>query len=150
MQKITPFLWFDGRLEEAITFYTAIFTNAKVLYKKDIGNNMTTATFELEGQQFMALDGGPMFKFTEAISMFVNCATQEEVDNLWEKLSDGGTIQQCGWLKDKFGLSWQIIPTKLGELMHSPDKAKAQRVMQAMMQMKKIDIAALQAAYDND
>jgi predicted 3-demethylubiquinone-9 3-methyltransferase (glyoxalase superfamily) len=109
-----------------------------------------TATFQLNGQEFMALNGGPMFKFTEAVSFLVNCETQAEVDELWEKLSDGGSKSQCGWLKDKYGLSWQIIPTALGRLMSDPDKAKAGRVMQAMLQMTKIDIARLQSAYDSN
>ncbi len=149
MQKITPFLWFDGKAEEAMNFYVSIFKNSRVLSVTP-GPNGTVmmATFQLDGQEFHALNGGPMFKFTEAISLFVNCETQQEVDDLWEKLSDGGEKSRCGWLKDKFGLSWQIIPTALGELMRDKDPAKAGRVMQAMLQMDKIDIATLKQAYD--
>src|SRR5438270_4275518 len=153
MQKITPFLWFDDNAEEAINFYTSIFKNSKIIDMSRYPPNgpgpagkVMTATFELEGQQFMALNGGPMYKFTEAISLFVSCKTQGEVDELWEKLSAGGEKGQCGWLKDKFGLSWQIIPTALGELLGDPDPAKAQRAMQAMLQMTKIDIKGLQQA----
>ena len=154
-QKITPFLWFDNNLEEAINFYTSIFKNSKVRNVRryeDAGPGMKgtlmTATFELEGQEFYALNGGPQFKFTEAISFFVKCETQEEVDEFWEKLSAGGEKSRCGWLKDKFGLSWQIIPNALGELMGDPDPVKSKRVMTAMLQMGKIDIAALKKAYD--
>lgn len=155
MQKITPFLWFDGRAEEAARFYTSIFKNAKVLSVSRFGDagpgpkgTVMTATFELEGQQFIALNGGPQFKFTEAISFFVNCETQAEVDALWERLSAGGEQGRCGWLKDKFGLSWQIIPTALGQMLQDKDPAKAQRVMQAMLQMSKLDIERLRHAYD--
>lgn len=149
MQKITPFLWFNGNLEEAIDFYSAIFKNVKVdgVSRMPDGKIMT-ASFEIEGQKFLALDGGPMFQFTEAISFFINCVDQEEVDFLWEKLSEGGSKSRCGWLKDKFGLSWQVIPDALGQLMGDPDREKAGRVMQAMMTMSKINIAELQAAYD--
>jgi len=154
-QKITPFLWFDNNLEEAINFYTSIFKNSNVRNVRryeDAGLGMKgtvmTATFELEGQEFYALNGGPQFKFTEAISFFVKCETQEEVDEFWEKLSAGGEKSRCGWLKDKFGLSWQIIPNALGELMGDPDPVKSKRVMTAMLQMGKIDIAALKKAYD--
>ena len=148
MQKITPFLWFDGQLEEAMNFYTGIFKNAKVVHTNKLEGKMLTAVFQLEGQEFMGLNGGPMFKFTEAVSFFINCQTQEEVDDLWDKLSAGGSIQQCGWLKDKFGLSWQIIPAALMELLHSKDSVKSNRVMQAMLKMKKIDIKTLQEAHD--
>jgi predicted 3-demethylubiquinone-9 3-methyltransferase (glyoxalase superfamily) len=155
MQKITTFLWFDNNAEEAMNFYSSLFKNSRILSVTRNGEagpgpkgSVLTATFQLEGQQFMALNGGPMFKFTEAISLFVSCETQQEVDELWEKLSAGGAKSQCGWLKDKFGLSWQIIPTALGKLMNDPDPAKAQRVMMAMMTMSKIDVAALQKAYD--
>lgn len=155
MQKITPYLWFNDNAEEAMQFYTSIFKNSKILNVTRYGEagpgpsgTLMTATFVLEGQQFMVLNGGPEFKFTEAISFLVDCKTQEEVDTLWEKLSDGGEEGPCGWLKDKFGVSWQIIPTALGELMNDPDPVKAQNVMKAMLQMKKIDIAALQAAYE--
>ncbi len=149
MQKIIPFLWFDNNAEEAINFYVSIFKNSKILSTTP-GQNGTimAATFQLEGQEFYALNGGPMFTFTEAISLFVNCETQEEVDELWAKLSAGGAESRCGWLKDKFGLSWQIIPTVLGKLMGDKDPVKARRVMDAMLQMGKIDIAALQQAYE--
>ena len=155
MPKIVPFLWFDGRAEEAMNFYASIFKNSKIGDVTRYGKagpgpegTVMSATFELEGQTFYALNGGPHFTFTPAISFFVNCETQREVDELWEKLSEGGEIQQCGWLQDKFGLSWQIIPTILGKLLGDKDTAKAQRVMQAMLQMKKIDIARLKQAYD--
>jgi len=155
MQKITPFLWFDNQAEEAIKFYTSIFKNSKIVSATRYGDagpgpkgTVMSATFELEGQEFMALNGGPQYKFTEAISFFVNCKTQEEVDDLWKKLSEGGEEGPCGWLKDKFGLSWQIIPTVLGELLSDPDPVKSQRVMQAMLQMKKIDTAKLKQAYE--
>ncbi|MBP6821409.1 MAG: VOC family protein [Acidobacteria bacterium] len=147
MQKITPFLWFDGQAEEAMNFYVSIFKNSKVLsVTPGPDGKVMMATFQLEGQEFHALNGGPMFKFTEAISFFVSCETQPEVDELWEKLSEGGEKSRCGWLKDKYGLSWQIIPTVLGELMRDKDPAKAGRVMQAMLQMDKIDIATLKQA----
>ncbi len=149
MQKIIPFLWFDNNAEEAINFYVSIFKNSKILSTTPGPNGtIMTATFQLEGQEFYALNGGPMFKFTEAISLFVNCETQEEVDELWAKLSAGGAESRCGWLKDKFGLSWQIIPTVLGKLMGDKDPVKARRVMDAMLQMGKIDISALQQAYE--
>ena len=156
MQKITPFLWFDGQAEEAMNFYVSIFKNSKAGTITRCGahgpgpkGSVLTASFQLDGLEFIALNGGPMFKFTEAISFFVHCETQQEVDELWGKLSAGGEVQQCGWLKDKFGVSWQIIPTALSRMMNDPDAAKAGRVMQAMLQMTKIDIAALQRAYDN-
>jgi predicted 3-demethylubiquinone-9 3-methyltransferase (glyoxalase superfamily) len=155
MQKITPFLWFDHQAEEAMNFYTSIFRNAKIISVSRYGEagpgpagTVMTGTFQLAGQEFMALNGGPEFKFTEAISFFVNCETQEQVDELWDRLSEGGEKGRCGWLKDKFGVSWQIVPTALGELMNDPDPAKSQRVMQAMLQMDKIDIATLQQAYE--
>jgi predicted 3-demethylubiquinone-9 3-methyltransferase (glyoxalase superfamily) len=155
MQKISPFLWFDDQAEEAMNFYVAIFKNSKVGKVTRYGDagpgpkgSVMTASFELEGQQFTALNGGPHFKFTEAISFVVNCATQEEVDRFWDKLSEGGQIQQCGWLKDKFGLSWQITPSVLIELMNDPDPQKSQRVTEAMLQMTKIDIAKLRQAYE--
>lgn len=157
MQKITPFLWFDGKAEEAMNFYVSIFKNSKVVSVTRYGDagpgpkgTVMSATFQLEGQEFYALNGGPQFKFTEAISFFVNCETQQEVDELWEKLSAGGAKSQCGWLKDKFGLSWQIIPSALGKMLGDKDPKKAQRVMQAMLQMTKIDIKALQQACDSD
>ena len=153
MQKITPFLWFDGNAEEAMNFYTSIFKNAKVGSISRYGEagpspagSVLTASFELEGLQFTALNGGPHFKFNEAISFHVACESQAEVDYFWDRLGAGGRIQQCGWLKDKFGVSWQIVPTALPRLLGNPDRAKANRVMQAMLQMKKLDIAALEQA----
>jgi predicted 3-demethylubiquinone-9 3-methyltransferase (glyoxalase superfamily) len=155
MQKITPFLWFDDRAEEAMSFYASIFKNSKVKGVTRYGDagpgpkgSVMTASFELEGQQFTALNGGPHFKFTEAISFVVDCETQEEVDEFWDRLSAGGQTQQCGWLKDKFGLSWQIVPSALIELMSDPDPEKARRVTEAMLQMTKIEIAKLQQAYE--
>ncbi len=145
MQKVTPFLWFDGQAEEAMNYYVSIFPNSKIVNTNPMGG-----MFEIDGQQFMTLNGGPMYKFTEAISLYVNCETQEEVDELWEKLSSGGEKGRCGWLKDKYGLSWQIIPSALWQLMRDPDQAKSGRVMQAMMQMTKIDIAGLKKAYDQE
>ena len=157
MQKITPFLWFDDNAEEAVKFYTSIFKNSKIgkiarydkAGEKAAGRpagSVMTVEFQLEGQEFVALNGGPHFKFTEAISFVVNCETQEEVDYYWEKLSQGGKEVQCGWLKDKYGLSWQIVPTVLGELLSGKDAAKAKRVMDAMLKMVKLDIKKLKAA----
>jgi predicted 3-demethylubiquinone-9 3-methyltransferase (glyoxalase superfamily) len=155
MQKITPFLWFDGNAEEAMNFYVSIFKNSIVLKVTRYGEagpgpkgSVMSATFQLEGQTFFALNGGPQFSFTPAISFFVNCETQQEVDELSEKLSEGGQKERCGWLKDKYGLSWQIIPSVLGEMLGDKDPAKASRVMQAMLQMNKIDIKGLQRAYN--
>jgi len=155
MQKITPFLWFDDKAEEAMNFYVSIFKNSKRGRISRYGEagpgpkgTVMVATFQLEGQEFIALNGGPHFKFTEAISLVVNCETQDEVDAFWEKLSEGGAKGQCGWLKDKYGLSWQIVPTVLGELMSDPDPEKSKRVMNAMLQMKKLDISSLKRAYD--
>ncbi len=149
MKKITPFLWFDSKAEEAMHFYVSIFKNSKVLSVTPGPNGTAmSVTFELDGQEFFALNAGPQYKFTEAISFFVNCETQEEVDELWEKLSEGGEKSQCGWLKDKYGLSWQIIPSALGEMLGDKDPEKAKRVMAAMLQMSKIDIAKLKQAYD--
>ncbi len=155
MHKITPFLWFDDKAEEAMNFYVSIFKNSKVGSVTRYGDagpgpkgTVMSATFQLDGQDFFALNGGPLFKFTEAISFFVNCETQKEVDELWEKLTaGGGTPQRCGWLKDKYGLSWQIIPKALGEMLGDKDPQKSQRVMQAMLQMDKIDIQRLKEAY---
>jgi predicted 3-demethylubiquinone-9 3-methyltransferase (glyoxalase superfamily) len=154
MQKIMPFLWFDDKAEEAMKFYTSIFKNSKIGRITRYGQGgpgpkgtVMSCTFQLEGQEFMALNGGPQFTFSPAISFFVNCETQEEVDELWEKLSEGGEKERCGWLKDKYGLSWQIIPTTLGKLLSDPDPQKSNRVMTAMLQMDKIDIARLQQAY---
>jgi predicted 3-demethylubiquinone-9 3-methyltransferase (glyoxalase superfamily) len=149
MQKITPFLWFDGQAEEAMNLYISIFKNSKIVSMSRAGENgpVIGGTFILDGQEFLVLNGGPQFSFTPAISLFVNCETQQEVDDLWEKLSAGGEKGRCGWLKDKFGLSWQVIPSLLGKLMRDKDPEKAKRVRQAMMQMTKIDIQALQQAY---
>ena len=144
MSTITPFLWFNGQAEEAARFYTSIFKNSRI----DSVSPMS-ATFHLDGQKFIALNGGPQFTFTEAISFFVDCQTQEEVDHLWEKLSAGGTTQPCGWLKDKFGVSWQIIPSVLGPMLQDEDESKSQRVMNAMLQMTKLDIRALTKAYES-
>lgn len=155
MQKITPFLWFDHQAEEAMNFYVSIFKNSRIISLTRYGEGgpgpageVMTGTFQLEGQEFMALNGGPDHQFSEAISFFVDCKTQEEVDELWNKLTQDGEEGPCGWLKDKFGVSWQIIPTVLGELLGDPDPAKSQRVMQAMLQMKKIDIKTLQEAHE--
>jgi predicted 3-demethylubiquinone-9 3-methyltransferase (glyoxalase superfamily) len=156
MQKIVPFLWFDGKAEEAAHFYTSIFKNSKIGRVTRYGEAgpgpkgaVMSATFQLAGQEFIALNGGPQFTFSPAISLFVNCETQEEVDELWEKLSAGGKKNRCGWLQDKFGVSWQIIPTALGKLMSDPDPEKSSRVMKAMLQMEKLDIRGLQQAYEN-
>ena len=154
IQKITPFLWFDTQAEEAARFYTSIFKNSKVGTVTRYGEagpgpkgSVMTVAFEIEGQKFTALNGGPVFKFTEAISFVVNCETQEEVDELWEKLSESGAKVECGWLKDQYGLSWQIVPTVLIEMLQDKDAARSQRVMKAMMKMKKLDIAGLEEAY---
>ena len=157
MQKISSCLWFDDNAEEAVNFYTSIFKNSKIGSVARYGEEgpgpkgrIMTMTFQLDGQEFMALNGGPHFTFSPAISLFVNCETQEEVDELWEKLSEGGEKEECGWLKDKYGVSWQIVPTVLGELMQDEDPEKSKRVMKAMLQMKKIDIKTLQEAYGQD
>jgi predicted 3-demethylubiquinone-9 3-methyltransferase (glyoxalase superfamily) len=149
MQKIRPFLWFDNKAEEAMNFYVSIFKNSKIVSISRAGadRRVTSGTFQLDGQEFLALNGGPQFSFSPAISFFVNCETQEEVDELWEKLSEGGEKGRCGWLKDKFGLSWQIIPLVLGKMLHDKDPEKAKRVLQAMLQMNKIEIKGLQQAY---
>jgi predicted 3-demethylubiquinone-9 3-methyltransferase (glyoxalase superfamily) len=150
MKKITPFLWFDTQAEEAMNFYVSVFKNSKVLSVTPGPNgNASSVSFELEGQEFVGFNAGPQFKFNEAISFFVDCENQAEVDELWAKFIDhGGEESMCGWLKDKYGLSWQIIPKGLVQLLNDPDPAKAQRVMQAMLKMHKIDIAGLQNAYD--
>jgi predicted 3-demethylubiquinone-9 3-methyltransferase (glyoxalase superfamily) len=155
MQKIVPFLWFDGQADEAVNFYTSIFKNAKVSSVTRYGDagpgpkgSIMSATFELDGQEFYALNGGPMFKFSPAISFFVKCESQEEVDYYWSKLSADGLPNRCGWLQDKFGVSWQVVPTLLGKLLGDKDPAKSNRVMQAMMKMTKLDVAGLQQAYD--
>ena len=157
MQTITPFLWFDDKAEEAVKFYVSLFKNSKIGRITRYGaegaevsgrpkGTVMTVTFQLDGQEFMALNGGPHFKFTEAISLLVNCKTQEEVDELWEKLSEGGEKGQCGWLKDKYGLSWQIVPTVLGEMLQDKDARKSERVMNALLKMNKIEIKALKRA----
>jgi predicted 3-demethylubiquinone-9 3-methyltransferase (glyoxalase superfamily) len=155
MQKITPFLTFNDQAEEAVNFYVSIFKNSKVISVSRYGEggpgpkgSAMSVSFLLDGREYSALNGGPHFTFTDGFSLFVSCETQEEVDELWEKLSAGGEKGQCGWLKDKFGMSWQIIPTALGELLGDKDPRKAQNVMQAMLQMTKIDIAALRRAYE--
>jgi predicted 3-demethylubiquinone-9 3-methyltransferase (glyoxalase superfamily) len=155
MQKITPFLWFDDKAEEAMNFYVSIFKNSKIGSVARYGEagpgpkgTVMTAVFELNGQEFIALNGGPHFKFTEAISFVVNCETQEEVDEFWEKLSEGGEKSRCGWLKDKYGLSWQVVPNVLGKLMQDKDPEKSKRVMEAMLQMDKLDIKTLKQAYE--
>lgn len=159
MQKFTPCLWFDHQAEEAANFYVTLFKNSRVGSVSRYGEEgarisgrpegtAMTVTFELDGQEFMALNGGPMFKFSPAISFIVNCGTQEEVDQLWEQLSEGGEKQQCGWLKDKYGVSWQIVPTVLGELMQDKDPIKSERVMKALLQMKNLDIEGLRRAYE--
>ena len=155
MQKITPFLWFDSHAEEAANFYVSIFKNSTIKSVSRYGEGgpgpkgtVMSVTFQLAGQDFMALNGGPLYTFTPAVSFFVNCESQQEIDELWEKLTAGGEEVRCGWLKDKFGLSWQIIPTALGEMLQDKDPEKSKRVMQAMMQMNKLDIAALKRAYE--
>lgn len=159
MQKITTFLWFDDKAEEAVNHYVSIFKNSKIGSIARYGEEGAEAsgrpkgtvmivTFQLDGQEFIALNGGPHFKFTEAISLLVNCKTQEEVDELWEKLSEGGEKGRCGWLKDKYGLSWQIVPTVIGEMLQDKDAAKSKRVMKAVLQMNKIDIKTLKQAYE--
>lgn len=158
MRKMTPFLWFDDKAEEAANHYVSIFRNSRIVHIARYGDagvqasgrpkgSVMTVAFELEGQPFVALNGGPVFTFTPAISFVVNCATQKEVDELWEKLSEGGATEQCGWLRDKFGVSWQIVPAVLGELMSDPDPAKSQSVMQALLQMTKLDIKGLKQAH---
>ena len=151
MKKITPFLWFDTQAEEAMNYYVSIFKNSKVLEVQRQGPDgpVFSVSFELDGQEFIGLNAGPRFKFNESISFLVNCENQKEVDEYWNKLiADGGEESMCGWCKDKFGLWWQIIPNKLGELMGDPDPEKSQRVMEAMLKMQKISIADLQKAYD--
>jgi len=155
MQKITPFLWFDGNAEEAMNLYVSVFKNSKVVSVRRYGKagpgpegTVMTGTFQIEGQEFFVLNGGPQYKFTPAISLFVNCETQQEVDDLWEKLSAGGRKDRCGWLQDKYGLSWQIIPSDLGKMLGDKNPMKANNVMQAMLQMDKIDIRKLKQAYD--
>jgi predicted 3-demethylubiquinone-9 3-methyltransferase (glyoxalase superfamily) len=153
--KITPFLWFDNQAEEAMNHYVSIFKDAEVLGVSRYGEGgpgpagtAMTAKFKLNGLEFIALNGGPLFKFNESVSFLIDCKSQDEVDHFWNKLSEGGETSQCGWLKDKFGLSWQVVPSILGELLGDKDPEKAGRVMQAMLQMTKLDIAKLQEAYD--
>jgi predicted 3-demethylubiquinone-9 3-methyltransferase (glyoxalase superfamily) len=148
--RITPFLWFDTQAEEAMNFYVSIFRNSKALSVNRREGKVFTVSFELDGQRFTALNAGPKFKFNEAVSFYVDCDTQEEVDYFWEKLSAGGEKSRCGWLKDKFGLWWQIIPSALGKLMSDPDPKKLQAVMQAMLKMDKIDVDVLQRAHDQN
>ena len=154
MQKITPFLWFDGNAEEAMNFYVSVFKNSKIVNVRRYGEagpgpkgTVMTGTFQIEGQEFFALNGGPQYKFTPAISLFVSCQTQKEVDELWNKLSAGGRTDRCGWLQDKYGLSWQIIPSASGKMLGDKDPKKSNRVMKAMLQMDKIDIKKLKQAY---
>ncbi len=154
MQKITPFLWYDTQAEEAANFYVSIFKNSRILNVSRYGDagpgpkgSAMSVTFELDGQRFIALNGGPHFKFTPAISFFVDCKDQQEVDDLWNKLSSGGRIDHCGWLQDKFGLSWQIIPSILAEMLGDKDPVKSKNVMQAMLKMDKIDVQGLRQAY---
>jgi predicted 3-demethylubiquinone-9 3-methyltransferase (glyoxalase superfamily) len=155
MQRIAPFLWFDDQAEEAMRFYVSIFKNSRVISVSRYGDagpgpkgSVMVAVFELDGQEFLALNGGPQFTFSPAVSFLVNCNAQDEVDYFWERLSDGGEKHQCGWLRDKYGLSWQIVPTILGELMQDKDPEKSKRVMEAMLQMQKIDIESLKRAYE--
>jgi predicted 3-demethylubiquinone-9 3-methyltransferase (glyoxalase superfamily) len=157
MQKIIPSLWFENQAEEAANFYVSLFKNSKItniLRWGDAGpgpaGSVLTVDFELEGQEFNALNGGPEFKFTEALSFIVNCDTQAEVDYFWEKLTEGGEESECGWLKDRFGLSWQVVPSVLNELISGPDQARSDRVMKALLTMKRLDIARLQEAYDHE
>lgn len=157
MQKITTFLWFDDKAEEAVNLYVSLFKNSKIETISYYGEaaprpkgTVLTVVFQLDGQQFMALNGGPHYSFTPAISLLVNCETQEEVDRLWDKLMEGGKPSRCGWLQDRYGLSWQIVPTILGKLMSDPDRKKADRVMQAMLKMDKLDIKGLEQAYKGD
>jgi predicted 3-demethylubiquinone-9 3-methyltransferase (glyoxalase superfamily) len=155
MQKITPFLWFDHSAEQAVNFYISLFKNSKILSISRYGKGapgpegtVMSVNFQLEGQDFIALNGGPVYSFTPAISFFVDCATQAEVDHLWEKLTQGGEEVQCGWLKDKYGLSWQIVPSGLNELLNGKDAEGSARAMQAMLQMKKIDLDKMRRAYE--
>ncbi len=161
MQKVTPCLWFDDQAEEAVNFYVSIFNNSKIETITRYGEagaeaagrprgTVMTVVFQLDGQKFMALNGGPVFTFSPAISLMVNCQTQDEIDDLWEKLSEGGEVQQCGWLQDKYGVSWQIVPTALGEMLQDKDTERSERVMKAMLQMKKIDIRGLEQAYEQE
>jgi predicted 3-demethylubiquinone-9 3-methyltransferase (glyoxalase superfamily) len=149
MQKVTPFLWFDGKAEEAMNLYVSLFKSARIVELHRAGDNgpVMSGTFEIDGVQYHAFNGGPMFTFSPAISMFVNCETQADVDALWDRLLEGGEAQRCGWLKDRFGLSWQIVPSNLGKRLRDKDPVKAKRVMEAMMQMIKLDIDGIERAY---
>ncbi len=154
-QRITPFLWFDSNAEEAMQFYVSVFKNAEVLSVSRYGEagpgpegSVMVASFRLDGQEFLALNGGPQFTFTEAVSFLIDCQSQEEVDYFWDRLSEGGEAGPCGWLKDRFGLSWQVVPSVLGEMLQDKDREKANRVTQAMLQMSKLDIATLTRAYE--
>lgn len=154
MQGITPCLWFDTQAEEAVEFYTSIIQDSKIGERAYYGEGapmpagtLLTVRFELQGQEFLALNGGPLFKFTHAVSFVLNCETQAEVDRLWEKLSEGGEVEQCGWLRDKYGISWQVVPTIVGKMMQDPDRERSNRVMAAILKMVKLDIATLEAAY---
>ena len=155
MSKITPFLWFDTQAEEAAKFYTAVFPNSKITNTNYYGDGgpmakgtALTVSFELNGLEFTALNAGPIFKFTEAVSFYIHCKDQQEIDYYWDKLTEGGQPSQCGWLKDKYGLSWQVVPEQLGKMLSDKDRAKAQRAMNAMMKMTKLDLPALQKAFD--
>jgi predicted 3-demethylubiquinone-9 3-methyltransferase (glyoxalase superfamily) len=155
MQKIVPFLWFDGKAEEAMNFYVSVFKNSRIVSITRYGEagpgpkgTVMTGIFQVEGQDFYALNGGPQFTFSPAISFFVNCETQQEIDDLWEKLSEGGQKNRCGWLTDKYGVTWQIVPTDLGKMLHDSDADRSQRVMKAMLQMDKLDIGKLKQAYE--
>jgi len=157
MKGITPCLWFDTQAEEAVEFYTSIVKDSRIGERAYYGEGapmpagtLLTVRFELQGQEFLALNGGPMFKFTHAVSFVLNSETQEEVDYLWEKLSEGGEVEQCGWLRDKYGISWQVVPTIVGKMMQDPDRERSNRVMAAIMQMVKLDIATLEAAYHGE
>jgi predicted 3-demethylubiquinone-9 3-methyltransferase (glyoxalase superfamily) len=157
MQKITPFLWFDDKADEAARFYTSIFKNSTIGEVRRYGDagprpkgSVMSVSFNLDGQEFIALNGGPHFTFTPAVSMFVNCETQQEVDELWEKLCEGGEPVRCGWLKDRYGLSWQIVPSALGRMLQDEDAARSRRVMEAMMKMIKLDVSALRHAYEQE
>jgi len=150
MQKVTPFLWFDGTAEEAMNFYVSVFKNARIIELRRRGDDgpVMSGTFEIDGQRFHAFNGGPVFKFSEAISLFVNCETQAEVDDYWARLLDGGTPQQCGWITDRFGVTWQIVPTALGRMLQDKDAARSRRVMEAMLKMVKLDLGELERAYN--
>jgi predicted 3-demethylubiquinone-9 3-methyltransferase (glyoxalase superfamily) len=157
VQKITPFLWFDGKAEEAMNFYVSVFKNSRIVSLTRYGDagpgpkgTVMTGIFQIDGQDFYALNGGPQFTFSPAISFFVNCETQQEIDELWEKLSEGGQKNRCGWLTDKYGVTWQIVPADLGKMLHDSDAVRSQRVMRAMLQMDKLDIGKLRQAYEQE